>query len=151
MLKRMSLLAGTRGLARQRSSTTFRSFAVSQECFDDGAVRLSHLFAGDVVSFCSAAAFCTRKRGETSDLRARSFLRYVRYRGETSWTLLLLYHRANWSMSSFPSDYDDQVRQLLTSINRRPRLDAVTTPYYSCWPLGLRSGEVASLELGDID
>ena len=84
----------------------------------------------------------------------RSFLRYARYRGEITLDLAAAVPVvANWSMTSIPRAIaPDQVRQLLASIDRRT---AVGRRDYAILlllaRLGLRSGEVAFLELDDID
>ncbi|MGH8532502.1 MAG: site-specific integrase [Gammaproteobacteria bacterium] len=84
----------------------------------------------------------------------RSFLRYVRYRGEVTLDLVAAVPVvANWSMTSIPRAISaDHVRQLLASIDRRI---AVGRRDYAILlllaRLGLRSGEVAFLEPDDID
>ena len=130
-----------------------RSFL--KDCFDDGPVMLSHLCAGDVVRFVQRqAARLHQKRAKLLTCALRSFLRYVRYRGKTKLDLAAAVPIvANWSMSSIPRAItEDQVRHLLTSIDRRT---AIGRRDYAILlllaRLGLRSGEVASLELGDID
>ena len=84
----------------------------------------------------------------------RSFLRYARYRGDVTLDLAAAVPVvANWSMPSIPRAISaDQTRQLLASIDRRT---AVGRRDYAILlllaRLGLRSGEVAFLELDDID
>jgi integrase/recombinase XerD len=149
-------LRETRGLAKATIVNYvpfIRSFL--EDCFDDGAVMLSHLCAGDVVRFvrCQAARL-HQKRAKLLTCALRSFLRYVRYRGQTKLDLAAAVPIvANWSMSSIPRAItEDQVRHLLTTIDRRT---AIGRRDYAILlllaRLGLRSGEVASLELGDID
>jgi integrase/recombinase XerD len=149
-------LRETRGLAKATIVNYvpfIRSFL--EDCFDDGAVMLSHLCAGDVVRFvrCPAARL-HQKRAKLLTCALRSFLRYVRYRGQTKLDLAAAVPIvANWSMSSIPRAItEDQVRHLLTTIDRRT---AIGRRDYAILlllaRLGLRSGEVASLELGDID
>jgi integrase/recombinase XerD len=149
-------LRETRGLAKATIINYvpfIRSFL--KDCFDDGAVMLSHLCAGDVVRFVRRqAARLHQKRAKLLTCALRSFLRYVRYRGKTKLDLAAAVPIvANWSMSSIPRAItEDQVRQLLTSINRRTaigRRDYAIVLLLA--RLGLRSGEVASLELDDID
>ena len=84
----------------------------------------------------------------------RSFLRYVRYRGEVPLDLAAAVPVvANWSMTSIPRAIPaDQVRRLLASISRRTatgRRDYAILLLLA--RLGLRSSEVAFLELEDID
>jgi site-specific recombinase XerD len=84
----------------------------------------------------------------------RSFLRYARYRGDTTLDLAAAVPVvANWSMPSIPRAISaDQTRQLLASINRQT---AVGRRDYAILlllaRLGLRAGEIAFLELDDID
>ena len=84
----------------------------------------------------------------------RSFLHYGRYLGEVSLDLAAAVPIvANWSMTSIPRAISaEHVRQLLASIDRRT---AVGRRDYAILlllaRLGLRSGEVAFLELDDID
>ena len=149
-------LRETRGLAKAtivNYAPFIRSFL--KDCFDDGAVMLSHLCAGDVVRFVQRqAARLHQKRAKLLTCALRSFLRYVRYHGKTKPDLAAAVPIvANWSMPSIPRAInEDQVRHLLTSIDRRT---AIGRRDYAILlllaRLGLRSGEVASLELGDID
>jgi integrase/recombinase XerD len=84
----------------------------------------------------------------------RSFLQYARYLGEVTLDLAAAVPIvANWSMTSIPRGIStEHVRQLLASIDRRT---AVGRRDYAILlmlaRLGLRAGEVVSLELGDID
>jgi integrase/recombinase XerD len=84
----------------------------------------------------------------------RSFLQYARFSGELELDLAAAVPVvANWSMPSIPRAIaPDQVRQLLISIDRST---AVGRRDYAILlllaRLGLRSGEVVSLELDDID
>jgi integrase/recombinase XerD len=149
-------LRETRGLAKA-SIVTYVPFIRSflKDCFDDGAVMLSHLCAGDVVRFVQRqAARLHQKRAKLLTCALRSFLRYVRYRGKTKLDLAAAVPTvANWSMSSIPRAItDDQVRDLLSSIDRRTAIGCRDYAILLLLArLGLRSGEVASLELGDID
>ena len=84
----------------------------------------------------------------------RSFLQYARYRGDITLDLAAAVPPvANWSMTSVPRAIPaDQVRQLLASISRRT---AIGRRDYAILlllaRLGLRSGEVAFLQLDDIE
>ncbi len=94
------------------------------------------------------------KRAKLLTTALRSFLRYARYRGRTTLDLAAAVPIvANWAMSSIPRAIGaDQVRQLLASIDRRTtigRRDYAIVLLLA--RLGLRSGEVAFLELEDID
>jgi len=125
------------------------------DCFGDGKVTLSRLCAGDVVRFVQRQAPRLHlKRAKLMTTALRSFLRYVRYRGDITLDLAAAVPAvANWSMPSIPRAISaDQTRQLLAGIDRRT---AVGCRDYAILlllaRLGLRSGEVAFLELDDID
>jgi site-specific recombinase XerD len=123
--------------------------------FGNGPVRLSRLNADDVVRFVQRQAPQLHlKRAKLLTAALRSFLRYARYRGEVKLDLAAAVPIvANWSMPSIPRAIGaDEVRQLLVSIDRRTaigRRDYAIVLLLA--RLGLRSGEVAFLELGDID
>jgi len=149
-------LREARGLARATIINYvpfIRSFL--QDCFGDAPVTLSHLGAHDVVGFVQRQAPRLHpKRAKLLASALRSFLRYVRYRGSTKLDLAAAVPVvANWSRSSIPRAIAaDQVGQLLASIDRRTaigRRDCAILLLLA--RLGLRSGEVAFLELGDID
>jgi len=149
-------LREARGLARATIINYvpfIRSFL--QDRFGDGPVTLSRLCARDVVGFVQRRAPRLHpKRAKLLTTALRSFLRYVRYRGSAKLDLAAAVPVvANWSMSSIPRAIaPDQVRQLLASIDRRTaigRRDYAILLLLS--RLGLRSGEVAFLELDDID
>jgi site-specific recombinase XerD len=123
--------------------------------FGRGPVALSRLCAGDVVRFVQRQAPRLHlKRAKLLTSALRSFLRYARYRGAVTLDLAAAVPAvANWSMPSIPRAIGtDQVRQLLASLDRRTtigRRDYAIVLLLA--RLGLRSGEVALLELEDID
>jgi integrase/recombinase XerD len=123
--------------------------------FGRGPVALSRLCAGDVVRFVQdQAPRLHLKRAKLLTSALRSFLRYARYRGEVTMDLAAAVPVvANWSMPSIPRAIGaDQVRQLLASIDRRTatgRRDYAIVLLLA--RLGLRAGEVAFLELDDLD
>jgi integrase/recombinase XerD len=130
-----------------------RSFL--EDRFGSGRVTLSRLCARDVVRFVQRQA--PRLHTKTAKLMTtalRSFLQYARYLGEVTLDLAASVPIvANWSMTSIPRAISvEHVRQLLVSIDRRT---AVGRRDYAILlllaRLGLRAGEVASLELNDID
>ena len=123
--------------------------------FGAGPVKLSSLRAKDVVQFVQRQArHLQLKRAKLLTTALRSFLQYARYRGEIRLDLApVVPCVANWSMPSIPRGIaPDQVRRLLSQINRST---AVGRRDYAILlllaRLGLRSGEVAFLELEDID
>jgi integrase/recombinase XerD len=123
--------------------------------FGDGLVSLSRLSACDVVGFVQRQApHLHLKRAKLLTTALRSFLRYARYRGEVTLDLAAAVPIvANWSMPSIPRAIGSyQIRQLLASIDRSTetgRRDYAILLLLA--RLGLRSGEVAFLELDDID
>lgn len=123
--------------------------------FGDGSVTLSRLKACDVVGFVQRKAPCLHlKRAKLMTTALRSFLQYVRLCGEVTLDLgAAVPVVANWSMPSIPRAIaPDQVRQLLASIDRRTTIGRRDYAILLLLArLGLRSGEVAFLELDDID
>ncbi len=125
------------------------------DCFGRGPVMLSRLSARDVMDFVQRqAAGLHPKRAKLLTTALRSFLRYARYRGAIRLDLAAAVPIvANWSMSSIPRAIGaDQIRQLLASFDRRTatgRRDYAIVLLLA--RLGLRSGEVAFLELDDFD
>jgi integrase/recombinase XerD len=123
--------------------------------FGEGAVKLPCLSADDVVRFVRhQAPRLHRKRAKLMTSALRSFLNYARYCGEVDLDLAAVVPIVpNWSMASIPRAIaPDQIRQLLASIDRRTgigRRDYAILLLLA--RLGLRSGEVASLKLDDID
>ena len=123
--------------------------------FGRGPVRLARLNAGDVVRFVRRQAPRLHlKRAKLLTSALRSFLRYARYRGAVTLDLAAAVPVvANWSMPAIPRAITtDHVRQLLASFDRRTaigRRDYAIVLLLA--RLGLRAGEVASLELDDID
>ena len=122
--------------------------------FGDRPVMLSRLNARDIMLFVQRqAAHLHLKRAKLLTCALRSFLRYARYHGEVTLDLAAAVPVvANWSMPSIPRAIEaDQVRQLLASIDR---CTAIGRRDYAILlllaRLGLRSGEVAFLELDDI-
>lgn len=123
--------------------------------FGDELVKLSRLKACDVVRFVrSRAPQLHLKRAKLLTTALRSFLRYARYRGDVTLDLAAAVPVVpNWSMPSVPRAIGtSQVRQLLASIDRRTAIGCRDYAILLLLArLGLRSGEVAFLELDDID
>ena len=126
-----------------------------KDCFGNRQVVLSRLSADDVVRFVQRQAPRLHlKRAKIMTTALRSFLRYVRFRGDSTADLAAAVPVvANWSMASIPRAIaPDHVRQLLASIDRRTatgRRDYAILLLLA--RLGLRSSEVVSLELDDVD
>ena len=123
--------------------------------FGNRAVHLRDLRADDVFGFVRQEAqsthFTRAKRITTS---LRSFLNFARYRGDITVDLAAAVPKvASWSMSGIPRAIaPDEIRKLLSSIDQRHakgRRDYAILLLLA--RLGLRSGEVAGLDLDDID
>lgn len=123
--------------------------------FGDGPVRLARLSAGDVVRYVQRQApRLHRKRAKLLTTALRSFLRYARYRGDVTLDLASVVPVvANWSMPSIPRAIGaDQIHQLVASFDRHTvvgRRDYAIVLLLA--QLGLRAGEVAFLDLEDLD
>jgi len=123
--------------------------------FGDGPIGLARLTARDVVRFVQRQApRLHRKRAQLLVSALRSFFQYARYRGGVTRDLAAAVPAvANWSMPSIPRAIgDEQIRQLLASINRRTamgRRDYAIVLLLA--RLGLRANEVAGLELEDLN
>jgi site-specific recombinase XerD len=124
-------------------------------CYGDGRVTLSRLRALDVVKFVQRQVpRLHRKRAKLMTTALRSFLRYARYCGDVTLDLAAAVPIVpNWSLTSIPRGITpDQVRQLLSSIDRSTAMGRRDYAILLLLArLGLRSGEIASLELDDID
>jgi integrase/recombinase XerD len=129
--------------------------AFLQHRFDDRAVRLSCLRAADVVRFvqCHARRLHV-KRAKLMTTALRSFFQYARLHGKIALDLAAAVPIvASWSMASIPRAIaPEQTRKLLASIDRK---SAIGRRDYAILlmlaRLGVRAGEVVSLELHDID
>lgn len=123
--------------------------------FGARTVRLSRLTAADVIRFVQSRARRLHvKRAKLMTTALRSFFQYARLRGEVTLDLAAAVPIvASWSMASIPRAIaPEQTRKLLTSIDRKTamgRRDYAIVLLLA--RLGLRSGEVAALELNDID
>jgi integrase/recombinase XerD len=123
--------------------------------FTDGQAKLSQLTARDVVRFVQRQAPRLHvKRAKLMTTALRSFCQYACLRGEVTLDLAAAVPIvANWSMTSIPRAIAPaQIRQLLASIDRHTAMGRRDYAIILLLArLGLRSGEVVSLELNDID
>jgi integrase/recombinase XerD len=126
-----------------------------KERFGAGPVKLSSLTAAEVVRFVQSRARRLHvKRAKLMTTALRSFFQYARLRGEVTLDLAAAVPIvANWSMTSIPRAIPrEQTKKLLVSIDRKTaagRRDYAILLLLA--RLGLRSGEVVSVELEDID
>jgi integrase/recombinase XerD len=123
--------------------------------FGDEAVKLSCLRAADIIRFVQRRARHLHvKRAKLMTTALRSFFQYTRMRGQITLDLSAAVPIvANWSMASIPRAIaPEQTRKLLASIDRK---SAIGRRDYAILlmlaRLGVRAGEVVSLELNDID
>jgi len=118
-------------------------------------LKLSQLCAGDVVRFVqNQARRLHLKQAKLLTTALRSFLHYLRYRGEILHDLSgAVPTVANWSMTSIPRAISPNlVRRLLASISRHTAMGQRDYAILLLLArLGLRGGEVARIELEDID
>ncbi|MGT2509160.1 site-specific integrase [Cupriavidus basilensis] len=122
--------------------------------FGDGATRLSDLRARDIIDFVQHEATQSPARAQSIAKVLRSFLQYARYRGLIKLDLAAAIPRvAHWSMALIPKAISPEyARRALASCDRRRpvgRRDYAILLLLA--RLGLRSGEVVSLTLDDID
>lgn len=123
--------------------------------FGEGPVKLLRLTAADIVRFVQdQAQRLPVKQAKLMTTALRSFLRYARHRGELRLDLVAAVPIvANWSRVSIPRAIPpDQVRQLLSSIDRHTAMGRRDYAILLLLArLGLRAGQVASLELDGVD
>ena len=125
------------------------------ERFGNGAVELSELRAVDVIGFIRRrAADLGSARAKAATIALRSFMRYLRYRGDIQVDLAAAVPTVpNWSMTGIPRAIaPDHVRAVLEHC---PRDTAIGRRDYAILMLlvrlGLRAGEIVSLTLDSID
>jgi integrase/recombinase XerD len=123
--------------------------------FSDGDASLTQLRAVDVTTFVQMRiSHLNMRRAKTMTTALRSFLSYARYRGDIISDLAAAVPIvANWSLSSIPRAIgSDEVTRLLASINRDTPVGCRNyAMILALARLGLRSSEIISLELDDID
>lgn len=123
--------------------------------FSDGEVSLTQLRAVDVTNFVQKRiSRPNMRRAKIITTALRSFLSYARYRGDlTSDLAAAVPIVANWSLSSIPRAIGrDEVTRLLASIDRHTPVGCRDyAMILALARLGLRSSEIVSLELDDID
>ena len=123
--------------------------------FGSGSVDLSFLCAADVTGFVRRrAATIKSKRVQIMTTALRSFLRFVRYRGDIDKDLAACVPAvANWKMSTIPRAIPaDQVELLLSSIDRKTTIGRRDYAILLILArLGLRAGEIKALTLEDLD
>lgn len=113
---------------------------------------LTGVTAGDVLDFVSEQ--CRHQNPNRVATGLRVFLRYCQVAGLTSGSLSEAVPRvASWRLSSLPPTLaPEHVRALLESCDQRSALGARNFAVLTVLArLGLRAGEVANLELGDVD
>lgn len=122
----------------------------------DGEVRFDLLKAADVVCFVQreAARLHHAKRAKLMTTSLRSFLQYLRYRGFIKADLRdSVPTVASWSMTSLPQALSSEdVKRLLSCCNRDTAIGCRNAAILLLLArLGLRAGEVVSLEIEDLD
>jgi integrase/recombinase XerD len=150
-----SSICKTRALSRQ---TIIHYRPVVREFlnfrFRDGEVSLAQLRAADVTNFVQRSiSRINMRRAKIITTALRSFLSSARYRGDiTSDLAAAVPIVANWSLSSIPRAIGrDEVTRLLASDRDTPVGCCDYAMMLALPRLGLRSSEIISLELDDID
>ena len=149
-------LQDARGLSRQ---TIINYRPVVRDLLNfrlsDGEVSLTQLRAVDVTNFVQKRiSRLNMRRAKIMTTALRSFLSYARYRGDiTSDLAAAVPIVANWSLSSIPRAIGrDEVARLLASIDRDTPVGCRDyAMILALARLGLRSSELVSLELDDIN
>jgi integrase/recombinase XerD len=149
-------LQGARALSRQtivNYRPFVRDFLVHR--FGGGEVSLAQLRASDVTGFVQQkVSRVNMRRAKILTTALRSFLSYGRYCGDITLDLASAVPIvANWSLSTIPRAIGpDEVSRLLASIDRLTPIGCRDyAMILALARLGLRSSEVVSLELDDID
>jgi len=123
--------------------------------FGKGPVAVHKIHARDIIGFVRRRAGQLHgKRAQLMTTALRSFLRFARYRGYIALDLAACVPAiANWSLSAIPRALPPvHVKQVLKHCNRKTpagRRDFAILLLLA--RLGLRGGEVAGLNLDDID
>ena len=125
------------------------------ERFGSGQIDLAALCAGDVVGFVRRqAARLSPARGKSATIALRSFLRYLRCRGEIQLDLVAAVPTVpNWSMTGIPKAIAvDHVRAALAHCRRDTPIGCRDYAILLLLArLGLRASEIVSLDLDSID
>lgn len=123
--------------------------------FESGDIDFSQLCAADVIEFIKTQAIrLSPARAKCATIALRSFLRYLRHRGEITLDLAAAVPSVpNWSMTGIPRAMaPDHVHAVLASCKRNT---AVGCRDYAILlllaRLGLRSGEIVALTLDSVD
>ena len=123
--------------------------------FGDGPARWRTLSVADMTDYITQrASVIARKTAKTMVSGLRAYLRFAHYRGYVRQDLASsIPPFAHWSRTSIPRGLSrEHVQQVLASCDRQTasgRRDYAVLPLLA--RLGLRGGEVASLELDDVD
>ena len=125
------------------------------ERFGSGAVELSALCAADVVRYIGRqASRLSRARAKCATIALRSFLRYLRLRGDVALDLAAAVPTVpNWSMTGIPRAISaDHLHAVLESCQRDTPVGCRDYAILMLLArLGLRSGEIVALTLDSID
>lgn len=125
------------------------------ERFGTNPFDCSRLCADDVTQFTLRHVYTYKLRTAQTMLSAlRGFLRFLHLRGETRSNLIGCVHRVtNWHLAGLPKFLESrEVEQLLESVDQTARSGLRDYAILLLLArLGLRGGEVVTLELEDID
>jgi site-specific recombinase XerC len=125
------------------------------ERFGSRAVELSELCAADVVGFIRGqSSRSSPARAKSATVAMRSFLRYLRLRGDVATDLASAVPTVpNWSMTGIPRAIaPDHLRAVLDSCRRDTAIGCRDYAVLLLLArLGLRAGEIVALTLDSID
>ncbi|MFC1761302.1 site-specific integrase [Planctomycetota bacterium] len=126
-----------------------------QECFGSRDIKLHRIRQKDITNYIVRYAPGYRQRSaQTWISTLRCFMRYLNQRGDTTTDMTgCVLKTANWNLAGLPKYIEsDKVEELIESINRSTpsgRRDYAILIIIA--RLGLRAGEVANLDLDNID
>ena len=150
----MNHVRGLRPGTRRLFLRTVRRLLV--EHFADQAVVISAIKPEDVRRFVvrQSELYSTRASAGTLASALRGYFRFRAFRGDLVHGLVgVVCYPANWQQASLPKAlHSDEVERLLASLGHDgPSARRVHAIVRCSLDLGLRSGEVATLQLDDID
>ena len=125
------------------------------ERFGNGSINLIELSAADVVGFIKRQAMrLSQSRAKSATIAMRSYMRYLRFRGEIKLDLAAAVPTVpNWSMTGIPRAISpDHVRAVLESCCRDTPVGCRDFAILMLLArLGLRSSEIVALTLDSIN
>lgn len=150
-------LLQARGFARSTRENSIRIVGrFLRERFDDGAIELPAVTPKHIQGFLTSQANAYRTPTSFSMVVSslRGYFRWRMMQEDNLHTLIgTLANPANWQQASLPKSLSlEEIEQLLTSLGRTDSIGLRADAMVRCaLDLGLRVGEIARLNLDDID